>query len=176
MLLHTTRTSSVNCTESRFTDIENTCAGSLNVKQYGVDPIFKIGAEMYNPDLDNTLSITQYYNCTELKFKYTNTTDNTEVVKDVTFNVPDPFSPGEITNAEPFCAELFNSRDMPWGFHHFPMDYFEDGFPVWFDINLSEEMAERYYKYIDEGLFLDGTTSSVSAQVSSISLLLVLPG
>eukprot|EP00873_Tetraselmis_striata_P015466 jgi/Tetstr1/435730/TSEL_024629.t1 len=154
MLLHTTRTEAVNCNETqatRFEDIDNTCSGDIDIRQYGVDPVFKRGADMYNPDLDNELSVSNYYNCS--------------VLQDPTYVIPDAVSEGAFTNFEPYCAELYNERNIPWGFHHFPLDYFDDGFPVWFDINLSEEQAQRFYKYVEEGLFLDGNTRTIKAQV-----------
>mmetsp|Transcript_27128 Transcript_27128/g.48350 ORF Transcript_27128/g.48350 Transcript_27128/m.48350 type:complete len:1606 (-) Transcript_27128:382-5199(-) len=152
MLLHTTRTEPVNCSATRFEDIDNTCSGPIDVRQYGVDPVFKLGADMYNSDLDNELSVTDYYNCSELNIE-------------PTFAIPDPVNPGAFTNYAPYCAELFNERNIPWGFHHFPLDYFESGFPVWFDINLSEDEAQRFYKYVEEGLFLDGNTRNIKVQV-----------
>ena len=155
MLLHTTRTLPANCSSTRFKDIDNTCTGELDVLSFGVDPVFKRGAQMYNPDLDNELAVTSYYNCTNL----------TLGEDGPSYNLPDPVNLGAVTNKPPYCYELFNERDIPWGFHSFRLQHFDDGFPVWFDINLSEEMAQRYYKYVEEGLFLDGNTEKVKAQV-----------
>lgn len=155
MLLHTTRTQPVNCSTTRFEDIDNTCTGPLDISQFGVDPVFKRGAEIYNPDLDNELAVTTYYNCSLLSIE-------------PTYNIPDPINPIGTTNPEPYCAELFNERSIPWGFHHFDLEpAFDDGFPIWFDINLSEEMAQHFYKYVEEGLFLDSNTRTVKAQASS---------
>uniref|UniRef100_A0A061RIA9 Polycystin cation channel family n=1 Tax=Tetraselmis sp. GSL018 TaxID=582737 RepID=A0A061RIA9_9CHLO len=160
MLLHTTRTEPANCSSTRFDNIENTCSGPIDISQYGVDPVFKMGAEMYNSDLDNLVGITAFYDCEELGA----VTVNGEPFE-VTYDLDDPINPGAKINPKPFCAELFNERNIPWGFHHFALDDYEDGFPVWFDINLSEGMAQRYYTYLREGLFLDGNTRSVSAQI-----------
>eukprot|EP00192_Tetraselmis_astigmatica_P001702 CAMPEP_0117652658 /NCGR_PEP_ID=MMETSP0804-20121206/2750_1 /TAXON_ID=1074897 /ORGANISM="Tetraselmis astigmatica, Strain CCMP880" /LENGTH=1606 /DNA_ID=CAMNT_0005458731 /DNA_START=90 /DNA_END=4910 /DNA_ORIENTATION=+ len=152
MLLHTTRTEAVECKTKRFQDIDNTCTGSLDTSTYGVDPVFKRGANMYNSDLDNQLSVTTYYNCSNLG-------------ADPMYDLVDPVNEGASTNPAPYCAELFNERNIPWGFHHYPLKHFEDGFPVWFDINLSEDVAQRFYKYVEEGLFLDSNTRNVKAQV-----------
>ena len=46
---------------------------------YGVDPVFKLGTNLYNPDLDNTNSLVTFYNCSELTFN-------------ATYNVRDPDS------------------------------------------------------------------------------------
>lgn len=154
MLVHTTRTLEANCSSSRFKDIDNICTGDLDRFSYGVDPVFKRGAEMYNPDLDNELAVTSFYNCTSLNLE-----------GGATYNRPDPVNPGAVTNKEPYCFELFNERDIPWGFHHFGLDQYDPGFPVWFDINLSEDTAQRLYKYVEEGLFLDANTQKVQAQV-----------
>lgn len=152
MLLHTTRTTPVDCPPTRFNSVENVCAGPLDARQYGVDPVFKQGSSLYNPDLDNNQTIASYYNCSRLRIE-------------PTYNVEDPFNPGTFTNQYPNCAELINMRGIPWGFHHFPMDYFERGYPVWFDINLNEQDAMRFYNYVEEGLYLDGHTRDVNAQV-----------
>lgn len=39
--------------------------GVLETSPYGVDPVFKSGTSMYNPDLDNTAKLLTYYNCTQ---------------------------------------------------------------------------------------------------------------
>ena len=56
-----------------------TCSAELSLAPYGVDPVFKLGTELYNPDLDNTNSLVTFYNCSELTFN-------------ATYNVRDPDS------------------------------------------------------------------------------------
>lgn len=49
---------------------------------YGVDPVFKVGTTLYNPDLDNEDSMVSFYNCSELDFKPTyNTQDPDALVR-----------------------------------------------------------------------------------------------
>ena len=38
----------------------------LDLRPYGVDPVFKYGTALYDPDLDNTASMVSYYNCSAL--------------------------------------------------------------------------------------------------------------
>lgn len=61
------------------------------------------------------------------------------------YNIPDPYSKTEsYVNQEPFCANLFNMRNVPFGFVHYPLPDKTDGFPFWFDINLSEDQAQYW--------------------------------
>ena len=48
------------------------------------------------------------------------------------------------TNQPPHCAQLYNPRGLPWAFHHFPMAGRQQGFPVWFDINLDAGGAQTW--------------------------------
>ncbi len=48
----------------------------------------------------------------------------------------------QTVNPKPYCAELFNPQKLPYAFHFFPMEAKDDGFPVYFDINLSQEGAQ----------------------------------
>ncbi|KAK9819873.1 hypothetical protein WJX72_003501 [[Myrmecia] bisecta] len=153
MLLQTTRTTPVNCSDSRFNNIESECKGHADTAPYGVDPVFKLGATLYNPDLDNEASVTSFYNCSELTFS-------------PTYNIPDPAAPTvRTTNPPPYCAELFNARNLPYGFRSYHLSKLGgDSFPVWFDINLSAADAQNYYEYISDGLLLDSNTRSLTAQ------------
>ena len=63
------------------------------------------------------------------------------------------------TNPEPYCAELYNSRELPYGFFSFSLPrLFGDGFPIFFDINLSADDATAFYEYVQEGLYYDSDT------------------
>ncbi len=41
-------------------------AAGLDTAPYGVDPIFKSGTSLYNPDLDSAEAVAVYYNCSAL--------------------------------------------------------------------------------------------------------------
>ncbi|GMH41042.1 hypothetical protein BSKO_08952 [Bryopsis sp. KO-2023] len=163
LLLHTSRTKPVKCSDSRFTAIENECSGGLSAQSYGVDPAFKLGTSLFNADIDNEESMVVYYNCSELNV--------------ATYDLQDPYSKYErFVNQEPFCAELFSIRDIPYGFRAFDLEGKSIGFPVFFDINLSEGEAKRWYSYIDEGLFLDGDTRTVTAEMVTYNAELMIFG
>lgn len=152
MLLYTTRSRIVKCSESRFTAVENECSEGLSKQSYGVDPAFKLGTSLFSSDLDNEESMVFYYNCSTLNY--------------ATYDIPDPYSKAErYVNREPFCAELFNIRGVPYGFRSFLLEGKDTGFPVFFDINLSEAEAKKWYSYLEEGLFLDGETRSLTAEL-----------
>lgn len=58
---------------------------------FGVDPVFKSGTNMYNPDLDNQVSVTQYYNCSDLSFNPTyNIQDTATTVSILLIQLDDP--------------------------------------------------------------------------------------
>lgn len=56
-----------------------------------------------------------------------------------------------ITNAQPYCAELFSPRSLPYGFHATTLRQFGDGFPVLFDINLDAAAALNWLAFIQVG-------------------------
>ena len=152
ILLHTVRTKPTKCPESRFADIENDCRREKSTESYGVDPIFKAGTTLYDPDLDNAESAIRFYNCSELPSP--------------SYHRLDPYASTErYINDPPFCIELFNMRGVPYGFRSFDLEGRAKGFPIWFDINLSEYEADRWYRYIVEGLFLDENTKTVTAEL-----------
>ena len=63
------------------------------------------------------------------------------------------------TNPEPYCAELYNARELPYGFFSFDLpQLFGQGFPVFFDINLSADDVQSFYEYVQEGLYYDSNT------------------
>lgn len=126
MLLHQWRTNDTNCTESKFSKIQQTCTGPTTLKSFGVDPIFKRGTTLYNPDYDDSdgLLVLGFYNCS--------------LLDSPTYDVP---FQNMTSNPAPYCAELYNSQKLPYAFHHFPLRDKHRGFPVFFDINLSEVCA-----------------------------------
>uniref|UniRef100_A0A7S0YB92 Polycystin cation channel PKD1/PKD2 domain-containing protein n=1 Tax=Polytomella parva TaxID=51329 RepID=A0A7S0YB92_9CHLO len=140
MFLHVTRVNETTCASSKFNNLQNTCTGERSIIPYGVDPVFKMGTQSYNPSLDDPagLIVTQYYNCSAL----TNPTYNLTYLN-------------QSVNPAPYCAELYNHQDMPYLYHYFPLAKRKPGFPVWFDINLSADMASSFMTYVQEGLYLD---------------------
>ena len=140
------------CDNERFMDLDKFCPGNVDTGAYGVDPVFKLGTPMFNADYDNVKTISQVYDCTmianatyDLRVEGTNITAN---------------------NA-PYCAELFNSRDIPWGFHSMDIsNSYKEGFPFLIDINLDAAGAQRWLDYMQYGLYLsDAQTDEVSAQI-----------
>ena len=68
MMLHQVRTNDTNCSDSKFNQIQKTCVGPQTLKPYGVDPVFKSGTTLYNPDYDdyNKNIVVNFYNCTQV--------------------------------------------------------------------------------------------------------------
>lgn len=81
----------------RFSAIQNTCSGAVDKASYGVDPVFKMGSTLYNPDLFDPQDafMLGFYNCSQLAKP---TYDLIEYPTNLTIN------------PAPYCAELFNPR------------------------------------------------------------------
>jgi len=64
------RTVSINCSEgcSKFKEIDNDCSGAYALGPYGVDPVFKRGTTLYNPDFDDIDEsiVGGIYNCSNV--------------------------------------------------------------------------------------------------------------
>ncbi|GLC33126.1 hypothetical protein PLESTB_000367500 [Pleodorina starrii] len=150
LLLHQTRTNLTLCPESKFDQIQKTCTGPQTIASYGVDPVFKRGTTSYNPDFDDAagIKVLEFYNCSVLSTPTYNVTFLNQTV-----------------NPAPYCAELYNPQKLPYAFHFFPLEGKDDGFPVYFDINLSQEGAQAWYTYINEGLYLDQNTRQMTAEL-----------
>lgn len=152
MLVHSTRTMPSQCPDSRFQDLTEACNEGISSGSFGVDPIFKSGTSLYNPDLDNEETMQRYYNCSRLEAP--------------SYDRVNPYSNAlEYVNQAPFCIELFNMRNLPYGFRSFPLKGKSQGFPFWFDINLSEFEADLWFRYLKEGLFLDSNTRSITVEM-----------
>ncbi|KAG2499695.1 hypothetical protein HYH03_002630 [Edaphochlamys debaryana] len=149
MLLHQVRTNETLCPDSKFNKIQKTCTGPRTLASYGVDPVFKRGTTLYDPDMEDAdyTKVVSIYNCSLLSAP--------------TYNVS---FLNTTVNPPPYCAELFNPQAVPYAFHHFPLRGKPDGFPVWFDINLSQEGAQAWFDYLREGLFLDSNTLRATAE------------
>ncbi|GBF96992.1 polycystin cation channel family [Raphidocelis subcapitata] len=133
----------------------NTCraAGAPDVTSFGVDPAFKPGAASYQPDLaaaDDAPMLARY-DCGGLP------------AGTAQYDAPDPAT-GLVGNPRPYCAQLFNPRNVPWGFHHFPLPGAPPGFPVWIDINLSQGGALTWLAWLRDGLMLDESTRALTAR------------
>mmetsp|Transcript_10216 Transcript_10216/g.33452 ORF Transcript_10216/g.33452 Transcript_10216/m.33452 type:complete len:1592 (+) Transcript_10216:74-4849(+) len=144
MMLHTTRYDTQNCTSSRFDNIQAECTAGVDTTSFGVDPVFKLGTDLYNPDLNNDKDMARLYNCSHLE---------------------DPTYIAGGGNQYPFCTELFNENGVPWGFQHRPVDGYDPGFPVFLDINLSERTSAEYLSFIKDGLFLNDLTATFTMQM-----------
>jgi hypothetical protein len=177
MLVHTWRTRQVRCAKSRFDQIQSQCTGGEDLRPYGVDPVFKRGTDLYNPDLDDLdhAIVLGYYNCSQFNGNPTyNINDTTTlqvrlaaIVHSGTCKLHSGRDqlPLQVINKEPYCAELYNPRTLPWGFHFFQLDGLPNGFPVWFDIDLSAADAQTWFTYLQDGLYLDGHTRGLNAHM-----------
>ena len=106
MLLYQKRTNDTNCSNSKFNQIQQTCVGPNTLKAFGVDPVFKSGTGLYNPDFDDFKGqiVTSYYNC--------------DLLKNATYNIT---VLNQTNNAWPYCADLFNPQELPYAFYYFPL-------------------------------------------------------
>ena len=64
-------------------------------------------------------------------------------------------SPAVTGNFAPYCSELYNPRDIPYGFRHKSLPGYDAGFPYFFDINLSADEAQRWVDVMNYGLMID---------------------
>ena len=46
-----------------------------------------------------------------------------------------------------------------------PLKSLPDGFPIWFDINLSQDGASTWFNWVKEGLLLDEHTRGMQASI-----------
>eukprot|EP00883_Tetradesmus_obliquus_P001212 jgi/Sobl393_1/11292/SZX78320.1 len=152
LMLHTWRSQDEQCAHSRFSQIQSTCAGQQDISPYGVDSVFKLGSINFNPDLydPNGEMVTQIYNCSALT--------------NPTFDIIEPATKLKV-NAQPYCAELFNPRNTPYAFWHLPLANLPDGYPLFFDINLSQVGAQTWLSWVQEGLLLDDRTRGLTARL-----------
>ena len=156
MLVYVERKNLRKCPSSRFDAIDATCSGGRDLSSYGVDPVFKLGTPLYNPDYDNYETLTKVYNCSDL-----------EAARDgLTATYNDGSDPSQTGNFAPYCSELFNARDIPYGFRHKALPGYSAGFPYFFDINLSADEAQRWIDVMHYGLMIDDVkTERVTAQI-----------
>lgn len=157
MLMYSTRYELGNCTNNRFSHIEQECIqGQDPGHPFGVDPVFKVGTTLYNNDLNTQVDlrasnpkpppVTAYYNCSCLQnptYWETQYSSNGKKMDGV-----EP--------KETYCRELYSEKLEPYGFA--PMDIsdeYKNGYPVFFDINLSHDRAQEFYHYVEEGHFIE---------------------
>ena len=156
MLVYVERKNLIECPSNRFEAIDRTCSGGRDISSFGIDPVFKLGTPLYNADYDNYETITRVYNCSAY--------ENADAGIYATYN--DNSSATTHGNHYPFCQELFNGRDIPYGFRHKSIPGFEAGFPYFFDINLSADDAKRWIDVMNYGLMIDDVkTDKVTAQL-----------
>lgn len=104
---------------------------------YGVDPVFRLGTTLYDPILNDVgmINMANFYDCTQLK--------------NATYDYFDPIQ-NRTTNQFPRCSELFKPTDVPYAFHRFELEGKPSGFPFYYDINLGEDAAQRWFSYMEE--------------------------
>ncbi len=142
------RTNETNCTDSKFNKIQQTCTGPITLKSYGVDPTFKLGTTLYDPDLDDAAQTQARGRCraggawvitspgytllgqvlralplTRCPAAHASGTQvlpyyNCSLLTNPTYNIT---FQNMTSNPRPYCAELYNSQKLPYAFHHFPM-------------------------------------------------------
>ena len=154
MLIYVERKNLVECASNRFGAIDSTCSSGRDISSYGVDPMFKLGTPLYVADYDNYETITKVYNCSDF--------ENPENGVFASYNEDNSTS----GNHAPYCRELFNPRDSPYGFRHKSIPGYTDGFPFFIDINLSAAEAKKWMDVMTYGLMIDDVkTDIVTAQL-----------
>lgn len=149
LLIYTRRTLIQKC-NSRFDNIESECpSGVESIAPFGVDPVFKLNTNIYNQGLDNADSTLRYYNCTD-----------PDVIPNPTY-----MDDSSLSNPFPYCKELFNAYNLPYGFYSKDLPGFSGGYPFFFDINLSADVATSWLYYMQDGLLLDPTKTVDMAAV-----------
>lgn len=160
LLLHLTRYDTSECSSDSFANIVDTCLSGLTREPYGTDPMFKRGTNLYNAELENDKSKALYYNCS-FQAQLDDVSPDSEFYQLYTANL----TVGGESYREPFCPALYNTKELPYAFHYMPMEGFEDGYPVFFDINLSEEGVMKYFTYVLEALYLDDLARGLTVQL-----------
>lgn len=56
-------------------------------------------------------------------------------------------------------------RSVPYAFRHLPLQDLPPGYPVYLDINLSQEGAQTWLSWLQEGLLLDESTRGLVAHL-----------
>jgi hypothetical protein len=74
----------------------------------------------------------------------------------------DPFHRTRKRTHPPTTPSRAPRRNIPYGFHHFPLTGAHPGFPVWLDINLSEQGAATWLAWLRDALLLDESTRGVA--------------
>lgn len=61
----------------------------------------------------------------------------------------------------------------PWGFHHIshflPSYERDDGFFVYFDVNLNSEQATNYLDFMEQGFFIGRNTDTIDVHVGLVT-------
>ena len=146
LVVYVKRAASETC-DTRFKSLQSTCSDLTadNVAPYGVDPAFKRGSSFYSPDYDEKAAA-KLYNCS----------------KDFGAGA----SYDDMNNQSPFCKQYFDGTSrVPFAFYPGDSKRFTDGYPVFFDINLSKDNAARWLSYLREAFMFDEKTKYVSVQM-----------
>jgi len=148
LLLHTTRNAMESCPTEKFDKLFTSgarCVQGVTTEPFGSDPVFSSISPMYNSEIDNVEDMVSYYNCDEIE----NPTYNTS----------------GISNMKPFCKELYNEANTPYAFFSYPIPTYDDGYPIFIDINLKNSKAMEALEFLREGLYVNSKTGSLSAQI-----------
>ena len=129
---------------ARYDNLQKKCVSDTDLDQspYGVDPAFKKGSSFYSADND-AAEAARVYPCAASA----------------------TYTAAGGANPPPFCKELFSAPGVPYAFQSRAADDLEDGFPVFFDVNLSEDNARRWMQYVREAFLIDERARSVSARL-----------
>jgi len=146
IVVYITRAGEETC-DTRFHTLQTACLDQTvdNVNPYGVDPAFKRGSSFYSPDMDKA-EAARLYNCSR-DFGAAATYD------------------AATGNTAPFCTQLFDTNQVPYGFFTADTKRFRNGYPVFLDINLSKDNAARWLRYLRESFLLEDRTKLVHVKL-----------
>jgi len=142
LLIHQTRRKQETCPSKRFESLFTNCTSKeRSTDPYGVDPAFLSTSELYRPELMDAM-----------------VGDQSTYTEDC--------MPPDCGSFYPANNHGFlNEQGVPYGFFSHSIANQPDGFPVFFDINLSEKAAYNLVQYLRDGFYMDELTDSVSMQM-----------
>lgn len=72
-----------------------------------------------------------------------------------------------LTGAQTHCC---SQRGVPYAFWHLPLEDLPPGYPVFLDINLSEEGAQTWLSWLQEGLLVDDHTQGMQVSMTTLTV------
>ncbi|KAK3242331.1 hypothetical protein CYMTET_47975 [Cymbomonas tetramitiformis] len=151
MLLTQTRAAEGKC-DTKFEDLSTTCrAPSISEEAYGRDPVFLRTSELYS------LAMTSHKCCNISSY-----TEDCMPPECGDFYQSSEMAASEFETgySDEVCTGDCSHGRSPYGF--FPH---KGKFYTWFDINLSNTRAKDLITYLIDGLYIDESTSMLSAQL-----------